>query len=73
MIRSNKVTGKVKSNSIIGRVLTKVLGLDFIWDGTRLGVKKENQDEYTYSDLVGPQGPAGQNGQNRNKWCWSSF
>lgn len=66
MIRTNKVTGKVKSNSLIGRVLTKVLGLDFIWDGTRLGVKKENQDEYTYSDLVGPQDPAGQNGQNRN-------
>lgn len=68
MIRNNKVTGNIKSNSLIGRVLTKVLGLDFVWDGTRLGVKRENQDEYTYSDLEGPQGPAGQDGQNRNKW-----
>ena len=55
MIRNNKVTGNIKSNSLIGRVLTKVLGLDFVWDGTRLGVKRENQDEYTYSDLEGPQ------------------
>lgn len=64
MIRNNKIIGNVRSNSLVGRVLNKVLGLDFVWDGTKLGVKKENQDEYIYSDLVGPQGTAGLNGQD---------
>lgn len=68
MISNNELIGSIKSNSLIGRILTKVLGLDFVWDGTRLGVKKENEEEYQYSDLVGPEGPEGPAGQDRSRW-----
>lgn len=32
-------------------------GLEFDWDGTRLGVRVEGDEEYIYVDLRGPQGP----------------
>lgn len=31
------------------------VGLHFVWDGTKLGVKREDETEYTYVDLKGPQ------------------
>jgi hypothetical protein len=33
--------------------------LEFDWDGTRLGVRVEGEDQYQYVDLAGPQGLAG--------------
>ena len=37
-------------------------GLEFTWDGTRLGVRIEGQTEYQYVDLQGPQGEQGLKG-----------
>lgn len=37
-------------------------GLEFIWDGTRLGVRQAGQTEYQYMDLEGPVGPIGVTG-----------
>lgn len=37
-------------------------GLEFAWDGTRLGVRYEGEPSYTYVDLVGPQGEKGEQG-----------
>lgn len=66
MLENNKLIGKIQSNKLMGRVLTKLLGLDFVWDGTRLGIKKENEPEteYKYADLIGPQGLQGSPGIN---------
>src|SRR5690625_2046774 len=36
--------------------------LEFNWDGTRLGVRQEGDDEYEYVDLEGPQGDKGDPG-----------
>ena len=35
------------------------LSLQFMWNGTKLGVKVEGQEEYTCVDLQGPQGQQG--------------
>lgn len=37
--------------------------LQFIWQGTSLGVKTETQQEYTFVDLQGVQGPTGPQGE----------
>jgi len=50
-------TDKIGTNGSNG------IGLLFDWDGTRLGVKRENADNYSYQDL---KGQAGQNGINGN-------
>ncbi|HEY8402157.1 MAG TPA: hypothetical protein VIK89_12900, partial [Cytophagaceae bacterium] len=34
-------------------------GLEYIWDGTKLGVRVEGETEYVFVDLQGPQGPPG--------------
>jgi hypothetical protein len=36
--------------------------LQFVWDGTRLGIKREDELVYSYSNLEGPQGPQGPEG-----------
>lgn len=38
-------------------------GLEFVWDGTRLGVRQAGQTEYQYMDLEGPIGPIGLTGE----------
>lgn len=38
------------------------VGLQFLWDGTRLGVKREDQLDYTFMNLAGGQGPVGPRG-----------
>lgn len=38
------------------------VGLQFLWDGTRLGVKREDQLDYTFMNLAGGQGPVGPKG-----------
>lgn len=36
--------------------------LDFNWNGTQLGVKREKESTYSYVDLIGPVGPQGETG-----------
>lgn len=38
------------------------IDLEYSWDGTSLGVKKENETEYEYVNLQGEQGPRGERG-----------
>src|SRR5690606_12468349 len=38
------------------------VGLEYDWDGTKLGIKREDEPSYTYVDLQGPQGPKGDKG-----------
>ena len=47
----NKITKDVKQ--IIDSGQLQAVGLDFIWEGTKLGIKKENEDSYTYVNLKG--------------------
>lgn len=35
------------------------VGLDYSWQGTKLGVKRENETQYAYVDLEGPKGDTG--------------
>lgn len=37
--------------------------LQFMWQGTSLGIKTENQEQYTFVDLQGVQGPVGPQGE----------
>lgn len=38
------------------------VGLEFTWDGTRLGVRVQGQEDFTFVDLKGPQGEQGVQG-----------
>jgi len=52
------------------------ISLDFKWDGTKLGVKKSNDKEFTFKDLQGPKGDVGRaligGGGSSNKFRLSS-
>ncbi|ASN72269.1 putative tailspike protein [uncultured Caudovirales phage] len=39
------------------------VGLEFKWDGTKLGIKREDEQEYIYVDLRGAQGEKGERGE----------
>ena len=39
------------------------ISLQFMWQGTSLGIKTENQESYTFVDLQGIQGPIGPQGE----------
>ena len=39
------------------------IGLKFEWAGTELGIKREDEENYTYVDLQGPQGDKGDTGE----------
>ncbi len=43
------------------------VGLNFTWSDTQLGVKREDEAEYTYVNLQGPQGPQGPPGPKGDK------
>lgn len=71
MLENNKIIGKISSKQIngkssiprsLGQIATKLLGLDFLWDGTKLGIKREGTQDYQFSDLQGPQGNKGDTG-----------
>jgi hypothetical protein len=47
-------TGQQKSVNILDGV-----SLQFMWDGTSLGIKTENDTDYTFVNLQGQTGPAG--------------
>ena len=49
-----------------GRTGTTGIGLDFNWDGTKLGIKRTVDDEYTYVDLKGTTGSRGLKGNTGN-------
>ena len=42
------------------------IGLEFNWDGTKLGIKRTVDDEYTYVDLKGTTGSRGLKGNTGN-------
>lgn len=37
--------------------------IEFNWDGTKLGVRQEGEDDYKYTDLRGEQGEPGKQGK----------
>lgn len=39
------------------------VGLDFTWDGTRLGVRVQGDEDFTFADLKGAQGEQGIQGE----------
>jgi len=45
-----------------GRPGLQGIGLDFNWDGTKLGIKRTTDEEYTYVDLKGDTGSRGTRG-----------
>lgn len=49
-----------------GRTGEMGIGLEFNWDGTKLGIKRTVDDEYTYVDLKGTTGARGLKGNTGN-------
>lgn len=43
------------------------VGLEYSWDGTDLGIKRESEDIYEYVNLIGPQGKQGATGPKGSK------
>lgn len=39
------------------------VGLDYDWSGTQLGIKREDESVFSYTDLIGPQGIQGIQGE----------
>lgn len=39
------------------------IGLNYAWNGTELGIKREDEASYAYTDLEGPIGPQGPQGE----------
>jgi hypothetical protein len=48
------------------------IGLDFVWDGTKLGIKKDNEKSYSFTDLKGDVGRALIGGGSSNKFKLTS-
>jgi len=55
----NNVNKEIEFSSLKGK---DGVGLDFNWQGTKLGVKKSTETNYNYIDLKGSQGQQGTNG-----------
>jgi len=51
-----------KNGSVKTVQIADGLSLQFMWQGTSLGIKTEDQQEYTFVDLQGIQGPIGPQG-----------
>ena len=66
---SDKIDGDVtvtltkKDASTKTVILSDGTSLQFDWDGTKLGIKTDDEQEYTYVDLQGIQGPVGPQGE----------
>ncbi len=46
------------------------IGLQYLWQGTKLGIKRENEGTYTYTDLKGAKGDKGDIGVGL-QYLWS--
>lgn len=57
------ITLTKKDNTTKRVTLKDGTSLMFNWDGTRLGIKTDEDEEYTYVDLRGIQGPRGPQGE----------
>ena len=55
------LTKKDASTKVV--TLSDGTSLMFNWDGTKLGIKTDNDQDYTYVDLQGVQGPIGPKGE----------
>ena len=60
------ITLTKKDNTTKRVTLKDGTSLMFNWDGTRLGIKTDEDEEYTYVDLIGPQGIQGETGTTPN-------
>ena len=60
------ITLTKKDNTTKRVTLKDGTSLMFNWDGTRLGIKTDEDEEYTYVDLIGPQGIQGEPGTTPN-------
>lgn len=59
--------GKISTKNGIKQGLANVRGetgksLEYLWEGTRLGVKREDEEEYKFTDLKGKKGDTGEQG-----------
>ena len=61
--KGDSVTGPVGPQGKRGE---QGIGLEFNWDGTKLGIKRTVDDEYTYVDLKGTTGSRGLRGLTGN-------
>lgn len=52
-----------KDNTVKTETLSDGTSLMFHWDGTKLGIKTDEDEEYTYVDLLGRTGPMGPQGE----------
>jgi hypothetical protein len=59
MLVRNVIIGKVGKGSQDETEEVVATGLDYQWQGTSLGIKREDETTYIYSDLQGPQGEEG--------------
>ena len=56
-ITLTKKDGTTKSESVLDGV-----SLQFMWQGTSLGIKTEDDEDYTFVNIQGPRGPVGPQG-----------
>ena len=56
----------IEVNSIIGTDGVDGKSLEFNWDGTNLGIRKEGETEYQYVNLKGEKGDIGLTGEDGN-------
>lgn len=59
--------GKISTQNIIRQGSINARGetgksLEYLWNGTSLGVKREDEEEYKFTDLKGERGDAGEQG-----------
>lgn len=57
------ITLTKKDNTTKRVTLKDGISLMFNWDGTKLGIKTDEDEEYTYVDLLGRTGPMGPQGE----------
>jgi hypothetical protein len=62
----NQISQMLADGELKGDIGDTGKGLEFHWDGTKLGVRVEGDTEYIYVDLRGPEGPQGPPGTIEN-------
>jgi len=60
----NSLRGSDGRNGTDGKNGLQGVGLQYIWTGTQLGVKRESDPNYVFVDLRGPQGMRGTKGDS---------